>query len=143
MLTHHGMTGSANPGPFRLVEVSGQPRRIADYHRVRRKAPRNQGVCRNHAVAAENQFALAAYDCCTVADPASLLDPNRASGCETLCLNRQVNVFVGMIMIHDERTGRNHDPTLQMDFILRRDHTLGVNDAVVVNDDLDLVVGFR
>src|SRR5580700_7280481 len=103
LLTHHGMLASANPGPLDSVEFSGQPRRITDDHGMWWKASCNQGIGRYNTVTTDYQFAFAAYDCCSMPDPASLLDSNCASRGGALCLNRLADVFIGMIVIHDER----------------------------------------
>jgi|HubBroStandDraft_6_1064221.scaffolds.fasta_scaffold130569_2 hypothetical protein len=141
VLTDNGMLGCSNPDPLNTVEFSGQSRRITDDHRVRWKAPSHQGICCYNTVPPDHEFTLTTYDCSAVANPASLLDSNCASGGGALSLNRLGDVLVSMVVIHDECAGRNHDVALQVNIILGGDHRLCVDDAMVVNGDLDPAVG--
>lgn len=134
-------TGRADPDPFCIVELPGQPRWVTDDHRIRGKAPRDEGIRGDHAVSAEHELSLVTYDCCTMSDPTPLLDSNRTAGRGTLRPNRQAGIFIGVIMIHDERARRHHDVALDVDTVLGRDYGLRVDNTTVFNNNLDTTFG--
>ena len=83
-LTDYRSVRAANPTPFLWIEISGNPAGIANDHRIRRKAPRNQRICRDDAVMSNHQFAFIAHDGCPLANPASMLDPDFPSAGNSL-----------------------------------------------------------
>src|ERR1700733_14095886 len=75
---------SAHPNGLCWIELSRKPARITNNHRVGGEASGNQGVRSDNAVAAYDQLTLIAHNCRALANPATLLDSDSASGCNPL-----------------------------------------------------------
>src|SRR5208337_1418769 len=101
MLVWDRLPSSSDPDPLLRVESSGESGRITDNYRVGREASRNKGVGRHHTIATDHEISLTAYDCSAVSNPTALLNSNCATRCETLGLNRQMCVFISVVVIHN------------------------------------------
>jgi len=93
-------------------------------------------------VFADDQFAFAADNGCSVPDPAALLDADGAAAGDALVFDWDIDVFEGVVVIHDQNLRSEDNIALEMDAVYPGDHTTPSQlDALIENNDW--FVGFR
>jgi hypothetical protein len=135
---------SANTPSFRLgIILPNDPCGQSSNQGVIRDASRHYRIGGDHTITTYCQLPLGTQDDGPTADPTSLANSDSATLRNTLFHNRDIYIFISMIVVHNQNPLGDEHVTFYVDEVPRGDNRVGTYSAIILNNDRGLIRGVR